>query len=172
MWQIFVLSCQWRLLTGWYVIMAPLFIACDYIWLRKASPSFWKRTRFFLQVTTNTASYSAVSVCDIQWVHIFQYFSFFIMIFWTVPYASFTRYIISYNVASWSRRMTVPTLFSSILSATKIHLLERLSSTIFSWPLLNFCTVLLTCWTLIVNHRLVTRPLIHSQGWSQHLIRK
>ncbi len=29
-WWIFVLPCQWRLLTGWYVIMASRFIACNY----------------------------------------------------------------------------------------------------------------------------------------------
>ncbi len=72
---IFVLPCQWRLLTSPYVIIAPQFVACNFV-NEKHAPLF-SRERFFLQVVMHAAHCSTVSVCGIPWVHIFRYFRFF-----------------------------------------------------------------------------------------------
>ncbi len=58
-WQIFVLTSQWRLLTGWYVIMASRFITCSYV-VEKHVHSFQKRARFFSQV----AMFAAHCLCS------------------------------------------------------------------------------------------------------------
>ncbi len=79
--RIFVVSYQWRLLTGWYVIMARQFVACNCV-DQKHIPLFSKASEILFASGDVHSIFSTIRVCGIQWAHIFQYFSFFVMIFW------------------------------------------------------------------------------------------
>ncbi len=140
-WQIIALPYQWRLLTNLYLVMALQFFTCNYM--------VGKHILLFSKVST--ILFTNIGIYGIQWAHIFWYFSFFVTILWAAPYATFTWYTISDNLAFQSQWMIASSLFLSVLSVTKISLPEQLSSTIFSPPLLNFPNHFLTCWTLIMG---------------------
>ncbi len=95
-------------------------------------------------ITLNGIMRYSMSTC-------FSIFQFFITIFRTVDYAAFTWYTILESLAFWSRWMIPSTLFSSVLSATKISLSEWLSWTIFSWHFRIFCNMFshVECWSWI-----------------------
>ncbi len=135
--QSVVLPYQWRLLTGWYVIMAPQFIACNYE-VEKHIAIFSKASEILF---ASDSGHSTWFSCQCMWYPVSTYFSiiqFFVMIFSTAPYAAFALYKTSDNFAFQLHWMIVSTLFSSVLSATETDLSEWPSSMIFSQPLLNF----------------------------------
>ncbi len=124
MWLIFLLPCQRRLLAGQYMIMAPWFITRNHV-VEKHVFLFWKASEILFANGEACSmlfgsQYMRYQLYPVSaYSLLFQFF--FVTIFWAVPfYAAFTWYTISDNLNFWLGWMIMSTLFSSILSATKI----------------------------------------------------
>ncbi len=129
-----------RLLTGQYAIIAPWFIVCNYT-VEKCIHLFFESKRDLFCKWQHVQLVVQQPASAISSEHIFLIFQFFVMIFWTVPYVTFTWLVILDNLAMRSLWVILSTLSSrSHLWQKSVFLndFHRRYSCVHFWI---FCTI-------------------------------